>query len=594
MTPASSSLLAKAAVFSSQARLGQTSTDKWQDTYGKKAIFNGSNSGSVSTPIQRRPQRTMPQFDMQQPKELKACAKCHRKQNSWTDLNSFTIHNSAYYCKTCLTETVDCPGCSKPLERTTTQTVFNNQAWHSSCFQCGQCQSPLKPMLASMDSEGRPSCRTCQLKDRMQAMQQSPKPSAPSTSTPALSSLISPSRSTSTTPTRAENPYLRYQQSRRASMFNPASALIEDRIKARSVSPTSPSLSTSSYISIDSSVSTPHPAIEPKKTESSRRRKLVKKPCKECGQHVSKKDYRGLRIPSGELLCFHSYCLFCARCQQTFNGLEFCTDGTKFYHTECPATPDVACSSPPLSAVGGGSRQGTPSQSEEDETYPRTPPQADNFFNVATTPSPTESSFPPSNEELQKQQQKQQQESETVMCNACAKPVTDTCLELSNNFYHKECLLCAGCNKTVPTDRKLAKYQDKLYCDQCTPSSNKAKRIVRSVLKINTESAPPTSKETSRRHSTVTTPSEIFRSRKSALPQLGGERFCAHCKKSMPLFDALPGPNASRWHKKCLRCAGCKKQMDSDAHMTVKDDGVFVVHCRGCLDDTPKPRFVRR
>lgn len=73
--------------------------------------------------------------------------------------------------------------------------------------------------------------------------------------------------------------------------------------------------------------------LEPKKTQ--RRKKLVvKKPCKECGQHVSKKDYRGLKTITGEVLCYHAYCLFCAKCHQSFTDLEFCTDGKHFYHTK--------------------------------------------------------------------------------------------------------------------------------------------------------------------------------------------------------------------------------------------------------------------
>lgn len=159
--------------------------------------------------------------------------------------------------------------------------------------------------------------------------------------------------------------------------------------------------------------------------------------------------------------------------------------------------------------------------------------------------------------------------------------------------------MCAGCNKTVPTDRKLIKHQDKLYCDHCTPTNTKpmatstttstTKRAGKSDLKINTDAdAAP------RRNSTITTPSDIFKSRKKVLPRLGGVRTCARCNESMPFSDTQPGPNASRWHKKCLRCTGCKKQMDSDAHMTVnKETGLCLVYCRDCLDETPKPRFVR-
>ncbi|OAD02690.1 hypothetical protein MUCCIDRAFT_92236 [Mucor lusitanicus CBS 277.49] len=604
-TEASSSLLAKAAMFPSQRRLSQANTDKWQDTYGKKAIFNGgAGLGSTSTPIRTRQQRAMPQFDLQQPKDnsnMKSCAQCQRKQNSWTDLNNFSIYNSAYYCKPCLTEKLAC----KPVDRTDIQTLFNNQTWHSCCFQCHHCKSPLKSMLASIDSQGKPSCRTCQLKDQMQ-VNQSPKPGTPSISTPVLSSLASSSRSTAvsgaapSTTTSTENPYFRYQRTRRTSMFNSTNALAQDEtMKPRSVSPTSPSVSTASYASMDSTVSTQTAAsVEPTKTSSTasapRRRKVVKKPCKECGQHVSKKDYRGLRIHTGEVLCFHTYCLFCAKCHQTFNGLEFCTDGKNFYHTECPSS--ATAPSPVSSAVG--SRQGTP-HSEEDEAYPRTPSPHNAYFDIVSS-SPTDASFPaPATQAQKKQDVAITPEPTMVMCNTCSKPVTDTCLELSNNFYHKECLLCAGCNKTVPTDRKLIKHQDKLYCDHCTPTNTKpmatstttstTKRAGKSDLKINTDAdAAP------RRNSTITTPSDIFKSRKKVLPRLGGVRTCARCNESMPFSDTQPGPNASRWHKKCLRCTGCKKQMDSDAHMTVnKETGLCLVYCRDCLDETPKPRFVR-
>jgi hypothetical protein len=139
----------------------------------------------------------------------------------------------------------------------------------------------------------------------------------------------------------------------------------------------------------------------------------------------------------------------------------------------------------------------------------------------------------------------------------------------------------------VPTDRKLSKYQDKLYCDHCTPENKKKQTTTR--LTINTDN-----KELPKRNSTITTPSDIFKSRKKVLPRLGGVRTCDGCHGSMPFSDTQPGPNASRWHKKCLRCTGCKKQMDSGATMTVNENtGLYLVHCRECLDETPKPRFVR-
>lgn len=250
--------------------------------------------------------------------------------------------------------------------------------------KCTSCQGV--PWAADETSNFVRVCEPCRMTGRALP---SPTPESSSVSTPVLSSLAS-SRSTLTSSTSKNNPYFQFQRSRRASMFNrsetptspeesssssymsgpaPTSTVSTSAIASSSPlmshsPPTSPSLlarmanegtvnsptyrrTTSSSTSLipSSSASTPPPPtpqhqtpevpVEPKKTESTpRRRKVIKKPCKECGQHVSKKDYRGLKIQTGEVLCYHSFCLFCAKCHQNFNSLEFCTDGKNFYHTE--------------------------------------------------------------------------------------------------------------------------------------------------------------------------------------------------------------------------------------------------------------------
>jgi hypothetical protein len=240
-------------------------------------------------------------------------------------------------------------------------------------------------MLAAADTEGKPCCRTCQLKDSSKVSQM-PSPGSPSISTPILSSLAS-SRSilTSSTYTKGDNPYFQYQKSRRVSMFSSNRALPEEEQEETNKPTPSATFSTPSLAAVNGTDTekaapplttladrvpkdaiyhksrnefdykrertlsspgeepTPYARIKPKKTESTalpgHRRKVVKKPCKECGQHVSKKDYRGLRIPTGEVLCYHTYCLFCAKCHQNFHGLEFRTDGKNFYHTEVRPNP---------------------------------------------------------------------------------------------------------------------------------------------------------------------------------------------------------------------------------------------------------------
>ncbi|KAI8336570.1 hypothetical protein BC941DRAFT_427467 [Chlamydoabsidia padenii] len=46
-------------------------------------------------------------------------------------------------------------------------------------------------------------------------------------------------------------------------------------------------------------------------------------------------------------------------------------------------------------------------------------------------------------------------------------------------------------------------------------------------------------------------------------------------------MDESPGPRASRWHKKCLKCIGCNKQMDSAARV-FEQHNKWLVRCNGC------------
>jgi hypothetical protein len=232
--------------------------------------------------------------------------------------------------------------------------IFNNGAPSSSA-------SPIRPRQRMMP----------QFNNNDNKMTPSPTPESSSVSTPLATTR---STLTSSSTTNKTNTYFQYQRSRRTSMFNRNNLPQEEEPSIRGPAPTS-TVSTSAIVTSPLSMSpprspllnkiseehstyritrTPSPVseptttaaseptsatIEPKKTESTpRKRKVIKKPCKECGQHVSKKDYRGLKIHTGEILIFHTFCLFCAKCNQNFNGLEFCTDGKNFYHTEVKKT----------------------------------------------------------------------------------------------------------------------------------------------------------------------------------------------------------------------------------------------------------------
>lgn len=61
---------------------------------------------------------------------------------------------------------------------------------------------------------------------------------------------------------------------------------------------------------------------------------------------------------------------------------------------------------------------------------------------------------------------------------------------------------------------------------------------------------------------------------------VGGKNTCPRCGKSAYPSEQVQGPVATVWHKNCLRCQVCRKQLDSNAKTT--DEGV--PYCVGCKE----------
>lgn len=139
--------------------------------------------------------------------------------------------------------------------------------------------------------------------------------------------------------------YTKYQQQRRASVLDAQNTLRQEQqirmnnreTRSTSLIPTDTLLrKLSKEIPQEEQPPTPVKEEQPPavKEPTRRKKKVIKRPCKECGLHIAKKDYRGLRMQNGELYCFHKNCLICTKCHQNFSSLEFCTDGIHFYHPE--------------------------------------------------------------------------------------------------------------------------------------------------------------------------------------------------------------------------------------------------------------------
>lgn len=83
----------------------------------------------------------------------------------------------------------------------------------------------------------------------------------------------------------------------------------------------------------------------------------------------------------------------------------------------------------------------------------------------------------------------------------------------------------------------------------------------------------------------IVKPSLLMSSRGRPLPRFGVVRDCPRCNERITsVHDEIPGPKASRWHKKCLVCTGCTKTLDSGT--AVKEDkttGKLYPWCTTCL-----------
>ncbi|TIA90658.1 hypothetical protein E3P99_01463 [Wallemia hederae] len=93
--------------------------------------------------------------------------------------------------------------------------------------------------------------------------------------------------------------------------------------------------------------------------------------------------------------------------------------------------------------------------------------------------------------------------------------------------------------------------------------------------------SPPKPSSFSPHVSQISPKKSLWATRSSPFSQshFGGMSSCPSCGDKLTLFECTPGPAGTKYHKKCLRCKGCAKELDSFAK--VDFDGW--VWCRGCF-----------
>ncbi|OAD04534.1 C2H2-type zinc finger transcription factor [Mucor lusitanicus CBS 277.49] len=177
-------------------------------------------------------------------------------------------------------------------------------------------------------------------------------------------------------------------------------------------------------------------------------------------------------------------------------------------------------------------------------------------------------------------------------CSRCSQAITDSYIALNTAVLHPRCLRCTGCQKIL---HPASIYFDihGAHCQTCSNEKMDDKELLSKHMKIvpqlqkvagtttTAAAAAATNvieqqhqekddeKATSPIEKVVETvkPSSLMSSRgRRPLPRFGVVRDCAGCNQRIySVHEEIPGPKASKWHKKCLVCTGCNKTLDSGA-----------------------------
>lgn len=146
-------------------------------------------------------------------------------------------------------------------------------------------------------------------------------------------------------------------------------------------------------------------------------------------------------------------------------------------------------------------------------------------------------------------------------CYGCKKQIQKDAFQFNEKMYHFECFKCCGNGCKLSMGQPIFEVASKPYCKLCY-DINQSSTLV---------ALPPAAS------------AEVLPQRTARVfPKLGGSKTCPRCQHSISVMDDTPGPFTSRWHKKCLSCANCNKQLDSAAKTKSGQQGQSLVFCQRC------------
>ncbi|KAI8811496.1 hypothetical protein BJ742DRAFT_797892 [Cladochytrium replicatum] len=162
--------------------------------------------------------------------------------------------------------------------------------------------------------------------------------------------------------------------------------------------------------------------------------------------------------------------------------------------------------------------------------------------------------------------------SATLACSKCSKPITAKFLKVDDAVWHQECFTCADCNKSLSNEGFSTTSDGSNVCDICLKARNVGQP----------KTAPGWTYNQRTGLKELRGAGGVKLGEQAGLKALGAKSVCPACEKTVYMAEEVPGPMGSKWHRACLRCKGCRSQLDS--HAKLRDNMPYCRNCFVCLN----------
>ncbi|GAA5908942.1 uncharacterized protein JCM6883_002560 [Sporobolomyces salmoneus] len=261
-----------------------------------------------------------------------------------------------------------------------------------------------------------------------------------------------------------------------------------------------------------------------------------------------------VELPSGTIL--HVDCFACDGCHKPISG-KYVNAEDKAYHKACAPAPK-------------------------------------RYRAIVTSLNETASTSPTSPDSPKANPLTAELEPDEPTCEACSGLLgygLSVTIPKSGKSFHRDCFTCATC--ALPFDKGFVENSGLAYHEKCVPvtaivpnnTANRSEGMPSSPSRTSRPPRLPTLPSFPPKHSTPAPPSpaslpprSLFSTRTRPPSNLGGLLICTGCSVRATEKEMVPGPGGRRWHRKCLVCGTCKRELDSE----VRGGETGILRCEAC------------